>query len=277
MADRGVKRRLAAILAADVVDYTRLMESDEDATIDAWRSARTQVIDPKIAAYEGRIVKHTGDGFLAEFPTVQDAVRCAMEMQAELCARNANVADDRRMDFRIGINIGDIVVDKEDIYGDGVNIAARLEGLADPGGICVSGDVYNQVRKRLDVGFEGLGEQRVKNIAEPLVAYLIPPPDVRARRRRMRKPPVRPKPEPQAVAAPGNGGEVSDKRRLSAIILCLLIGWFGGHRFYLGRKGSAFVQLFTIGGLGLWTLADLLLLLTGELTDGKGRALKRWL
>ncbi|MDP7667656.1 MAG: NINE protein [Rhodospirillales bacterium] len=277
MADRGVERRLAAILAADVADYTRLMETDEDATIDAWRSARAQIIDPKIASFGGRIVKHTGDGFLAEFPTVQDAVRCAVEMQAELGARNATVADDRRMDFRIGINIGDIAVDDEDIYGDGVNIAARLEGLADPGGICVSGDVYNQVRKRLDLSFEDLGEQRVKNIAEPLVAYLISPPDVRARRRRTREPPVRPKSTPQAVAAVGDGGEVSEKRRLSAIILCLLIGLFGGHRFYLGYKGSAYLQLFTIGGLSLWTLADLVLLLTGELTDGKGRTLKRWL
>ena len=157
MGDEGVERRLAAILAADVADYTRLMEEDEDATIEAWRSARAEIIDPNIRDHKGRIVKHTGDGFLAEFPTVHDAVICAFQMQTELSRRNAGVRDDRRMDFRMGVNMGDIVVDEEDIYGDGVNIASRLEGLADPGGICVSGDVYNQVRKRLDLKFEDMG------------------------------------------------------------------------------------------------------------------------
>ena len=173
MEPEGTKRRLAAILAADVAGYTRLMDADEEATMAAWWSARKEVIDPRIDEHGGRIVKHTGDGFLAEFTTVLDAVRCATTIQRELATRNADVPQDCRMDFRMGINLGDIVVDSEDIYGDGVNIAARLESLAKPGGICVSGDVYNQVHKRVDLEFEDLGEQSVKNISTPVRAFHI--------------------------------------------------------------------------------------------------------
>ena len=173
MAEDGVTRRLAAILAADVAGYTRLMEADENATIAAWKAARTEVIDPKIAQYRGRIVKHTGDGFLAEFGSVTDAVNCAIDMQKLLAARADNTPEDRRMNFRMGVNLGDIVEELDDIHGDGVNIAARLEGLAEPGGICVSGSVYEQVRKRVDLDFEDLGSQKVKNIAEPIRAYRI--------------------------------------------------------------------------------------------------------
>lgn len=166
-------RRLAAILAADVAGYTRLMGADEEATIAAWWAARRDVIDPRIADHHGRIVKHTGDGFLAEFGTVLDAVQCAVAIQTELADRNADVAADRRMDFRIGVNLGDIVVDAEDIYGDEVNIAARIESLAEPGGICVSGNVYNQVHKRIDFTFEDLGKQTVKNVSEPIRVYRV--------------------------------------------------------------------------------------------------------
>ena len=173
MAEDDVTRRLAAILAADVAGYTRLMEADENATIAAWKAARIDVIDPKIAQYRGRIVKHTGDGFLAEFGSVTDAVNCAIDMQKLLAARAANTPEDRRMNFRMGVNLGDIVEELDDIHGDGVNIAARLEGLAEPGGICVSGSVYEQVRKRVDLDFEDLGSQKVKNIAEPIRTYRI--------------------------------------------------------------------------------------------------------
>ena len=169
----GTERRLAAILAADVVDYTRLMDADEDATMATWWSVRKDVIDPQIAGHKGRIVKHTGDGFLAEFSTVLDAIRCATTIQMELNARNADCPRNRRMDFRMGVNLGDIVVDHEDIYGDGVNIAARLEGLADPGGICVSGGVYEQVHKRIDLAFEDMGEQPFKNIPRPVRTYRV--------------------------------------------------------------------------------------------------------
>ena len=173
MTEDGVTRRLAAILAADVAGYTRLMEADENATIGAWKAARQDVIDPKVAEYQGRIVKHTGDGFLAEFGSVTDAVNCAIDMQKLLAARSADTPGDRRMNFRMGINLGDIIEELDDIHGDGVNIAARLEGLAEPGGICVSISVYEQVRKRVDLGFEDLGSQKVKNIAEPVRAYRV--------------------------------------------------------------------------------------------------------
>ena len=173
MAEDSITRRLAAILAADVAGYTRLMEADENATIATWKAARIDVIDPKIAEYQGRIVKHTGDGFLAEFGSVTDAVNCAIDMQKLLAARAANTPEDRRMNFRMGVNLGDIVEELDDIHGDGVNIAARLEGLAEPGGICVSGSFYEQVRKLVELDFDDLGSQKVKNIAEPVRAYRI--------------------------------------------------------------------------------------------------------
>ncbi|MFQ5764650.1 MAG: adenylate/guanylate cyclase domain-containing protein [Rhodospirillales bacterium] len=173
MEQGDIQRRLAAILAADVAGYTRLMEADEDGTILAWRSSRKEVIDPAIAEHGGRIVKHTGDGFLAEFTTVIAAVRCAVAMQKTLAERNADVPEDRRMEFRIGINMGDIVVTDEDIHGDGVNIAARLEGLADSGGICISGSVFEEVKHKLPLGFEDMGPQEVKNITELIHVYRV--------------------------------------------------------------------------------------------------------
>lgn len=174
MAADDIPRRLAAILAADVAGYTRLMEADEAGVVAAWRAARAEIIDPKTAAHQGRIVKLTGDGFLAEFPTVESAVRCALAMQEAFLRRFEDVPAERRVAFRMGVNLGDIYVDREDIYGDGVNLAARLESLAEPGGICVSGDVYNQVCKKLDLAFEDLGERRVKNVSAPVRVYQVP-------------------------------------------------------------------------------------------------------
>ncbi len=152
-------------MAADVAGYTRLMERDSDGTVAAWQSARSEVIDPLIVEHAGRIVKHTGDGFLAEFPTVQNAVECAIAMQAALTARP--------LDFRMGVNLGDIIDDGEDIHGEGVNIAARIEALADPGGICISGSVHNQVLNRLDYQVEDMGEVDVKNVARPVRVFKI--------------------------------------------------------------------------------------------------------
>ena len=148
-----VERRLAAILAADVAGYTRLMEADEAATLSSWWAARENVIDPSVSKYRGRIVKHTGDGFLAEFPTATEAVQCAIAMQTDLNAIHAKTPKDRRFAFRMGINLGEIVADKDDIYGEGVNLAARLESLAEPGGISISEDVYRQVRNKLSINF----------------------------------------------------------------------------------------------------------------------------
>jgi adenylate cyclase len=163
-----VARRLAAILAADVAGYSRLMGADEEGTHAALTSLRREVSDPKIAEHRGRLGKSTGDGLLAEFASVVDAVRCAVEVQGLMALRNADVPAERRIEFRIGINLGDIIIDEHDIYGDGVNVAARLEALAEPGGICVSRVVRDQVRDKLDLAFEDMGEQQVKNIARPI-------------------------------------------------------------------------------------------------------------
>ena len=175
MENEHTQRRLAAILAADVAGYTRLMEADEDATMNAWWMARKNIIDPAIAEHGGRIVKHTGDGFLAEFPTATSAVRCAAAMQAALAETNRGVEKLRRFDFRMGVNLGEIVVDDEDIYGDGVNISARLESLAEPGSVCVSAAVHGQVKNRLDLDFRDMGAKKLKPIAEPVHYYQFGP------------------------------------------------------------------------------------------------------
>jgi TolB-like protein/class 3 adenylate cyclase len=169
-----VDRRLAAILAADVAGYSRLMGEDEEGTLAALKAIRRELADPRIAEHRGRIVKTTGDGLLVEFPSVVNAVRCAVELQREMSLRNDGVAQEPCIKFRIGINLGDIIIDEHDIYGDGVNVAARLEALAEPGGICVSRVVRDQVRDKLDFVFEDLGEQQVKNIARPVRVYRIP-------------------------------------------------------------------------------------------------------
>ena len=169
----GVKRRLAAILAADVAGYSRMMEVDEAGTLARLKAHLGEIVRPKIAAHRGNIVKTTGDGFLAEFASVVAAVECAVEIQHSMAKRIADQPQHHQIRFRIGINIGDIVIDEGDIFGDGVNIAARLEGLAEPGGICVHRDVRSQVRNRLSLHFQDLGEVEVKNIARPLRVYKI--------------------------------------------------------------------------------------------------------
>ena len=166
-----VKRRLSAILAADIVGYSRLIRADEEGTLAAVNALRQDLINPRIAAHHGRIVKLMGDGILAEFSSVVDAVRFAAEVQQAVAERNAELAQERRIEFRVGINLGDVVIDGDDIHGDGVNVAARLEGIAEPGGICISGSVYEQVRDRLDLAFTDMGEQTVKNIDRPVRAW----------------------------------------------------------------------------------------------------------
>jgi class 3 adenylate cyclase len=150
MAEGRVERRLAAILAADVAGYSRLMGTGEEATLAALKACRRELVDPKIADYRGRIVKTTGDGALVEFPSAVDAVRCAIEIQRAMAARNTAIPEDRRIEFRIGINVGDIIIDDGDIYGDGVNIAARVESLASPGEICLADNAYQQIKGKLD-------------------------------------------------------------------------------------------------------------------------------
>jgi TolB-like protein/class 3 adenylate cyclase/Flp pilus assembly protein TadD len=171
--ERFMERRLAAILAADVVGYTRLMGVDEAGTLARLKALRAEVIDPEIAEHNGRLVKLMGDGALVEFASVVDAVACAVAIQREMAAHSAEVPEDRRITFRIGINLGDVIVEGDDIYGDGVNIAARLEGLAEPGGICISDIVHQSVKAKLDLGFQDLGAQQVKNVAEPVRIYRV--------------------------------------------------------------------------------------------------------
>ncbi len=173
MAEERVQRRLAAILAADVAGYSRLMGADEEGTLSALTAHRTELIEPCVAEHRGRVVKTTGDGLLVEFPSVVDAVRCAVAFQDGMRARNADTPEDRRIVFRIGVNLGDVIIQDGDIYGDGVNVAARLEGLAEPGSVCVSGSVHEQVVNKIEVRFDDLGPRRVKNIGEPVRAFRI--------------------------------------------------------------------------------------------------------
>lgn len=173
IAAERVVRRLCAILAADVAGYSQLMGADEDGTLAALTAHRRELIDPTVAGHSGRIVKTTGDGLLVEFASVVDAVRCAADIQRGMADRNEAVARARRLTFRIGINLGDVIVQHGDLYGDGVNVAARLEALAEPGGICLSAAAHEQVRDKIAVRFEDMGEHRVKNITRAIRAYRV--------------------------------------------------------------------------------------------------------
>ena len=168
-----MERRLSAIMAADVVGYSRLMGTNEVGTLTALKGHRSELIDPAIARHQGRIVKLTGDGMLVEFPSVVSAVECAADVQLQMRERNADVAEDRRIEFRIGVNLGDIIVDDDDIFGDGVNVASRIEGVAKPGGVAVSAAVRDNVSNKLDVEFEDMGEQELKNIEFPVRVYHV--------------------------------------------------------------------------------------------------------
>ena len=171
--EHRVERRLAAILAADVAGYSRLMTADEEGTHFRLLTHRREVIEPKVREHRGRIVKYTGDGALAEFGSVIGAVRCALEVQQLMLARNAGVSQSRRIEFRMGINLGDVIVARDDIYGHHVNLAARLESLASPGGICISADAWRHVRGAIAAEFVDLGEQRLKNIADPAHVFAL--------------------------------------------------------------------------------------------------------
>ncbi len=173
MEAQSVERRLAAIFAADVVGYSRLMEVDEAGTLARLKTVRLELIDPAIAKCKGRIIKTTGDGMLVEFQSVTEALRCAVDFQERMARRNRDMPASRTLLYRIGINLGDVIVEENDIFGDGVNVAARLESIAEPGGICISAAVRDQVGDRLDIGYEDLGAQRVKNISRPICAFRV--------------------------------------------------------------------------------------------------------
>ena len=171
--DARMERRLTAILAADVVGYSRLMGEDEVGTLARLKTCRRELVDPAIEEFHGRIVKLMGDGALVEFASVVDAVQCAAAIQRRMAGHDQGVPEAQRIRFRLGVNLGDVIVDGNDIYGDGVNVAARLEGLADPGGICISGTAFDHAVNKADVGFASLGEQRLKNIADPVRVYRV--------------------------------------------------------------------------------------------------------
>src|SRR5215469_9277293 len=199
-----VERRLAAILAADVAGYSRLMGADEVGTLQALKVHRKELVDPAIAAHRGRIVKTTGDGLLVEFASVIDAVGCAIAIQRAMVRRNEAVAADRRIVFRIGINVGDIIIDREDIFGDGVNVAARLETLCEPGGLCISRSANDQIRDKLSLAFADLGEQTMKNIARAVGVFGLAANDIA----------LLPEEElPQARSGPAAGAKRTGRRR----------------------------------------------------------------
>ena len=187
-----IERRLAAILAADVAGYSRLTGVDEEGTHVQLQAHLRALVDPKVAEHRGRVVKNTGDGMLAEFSSVVDAMRCALDVQRGMAERNAEVPDEKRIEFRIGINVGDIIIDRGDIFGDGVNVAARLEGLAKSGGICISDDAHRQVRGKFDVTFKDVGERQLKNIARPVRVFQVALDDAR---------PAKPTPQPHNAAS----------------------------------------------------------------------------
>ncbi|MET0743079.1 MAG: SUMF1/EgtB/PvdO family nonheme iron enzyme [Microvirga sp.] len=171
----GGPRRLAAILAADIVGYSRLMSADEEGTLSRMKRLRREVIDPTLQEHYGRLIKTTGDGFLAMFDSPLEAVRCAIVIQQSLAARNTATPQDQRIQYRIGVNLGDVIVDQDDIYGEGVNIAARLETLAEPGGVYISGGVYEQIKNKLVCGYQSLGDEKLKNITDPVRVYRVLP------------------------------------------------------------------------------------------------------
>jgi len=283
-----VKRRLAAIFSADVRDYSRLMRDDETATVRTLTAYRGTMVT-LIKQHHGRVVDSPGDNLLAEFASVVDGVQAATAIQKELKVRNARLPKNRKMEFRIGINLGDIIVEGDRIYGDGVNIAARLEGLADPGGICISRTAYDQIEDKLPLAYEYLGEKTVKNIPRPIRAYrVLIEPEGFARKWRWKRPAERPR---KAVdrdesiierhtgkkdISGKNSFRNSTRKRLIALLLCLCFGVFGFHRFYAGKTKSAKVQLFTVGGLGIWFLIDLIFIIFGEFADGEGRKIRQW-
>ncbi|TYL96674.1 guanylate cyclase [Bradyrhizobium rifense] len=222
-----MERRLAAILAADVAGYSRLTSADEEGTHVQLQDHLRALVDPKIAEHRGRVVKNTGDGMLAEFSSVVDALRCALDVQHGMAERNAEVPDEKRIEFRISVNVGDVIIDRDDIFGDGVNVAARLEGLAKPGGICISEDAHRQVRGKFDVTFEDAGEQQLKNIARPVRVFRVALDDAR---------PAKPISQPHNAALAVRRDRSSG--RVTAIgAAVVLIAAAGGAAFYfhLGR------------------------------------------
>jgi class 3 adenylate cyclase len=282
LTSEGIKRKLAAILSADVKDYSRLMRDNEALTVRTLKDYR-EVMSTLIRQHHGRVVDSPGDNLLAEFASVVDGVQAAVAIQKELKVLNAKLDASRKMEFRIGINLGDIIVEEGRIYGDGVNIAARLEALADPGGIYISRTAFDQIEDKLPFGYEYVGEKTAKNIPRPIRVYKIifEPEKVTKKLMGPIRELIKKDKEPDQIQTglpqwKTGTSTVSDKKRLLTIIICLVFGIFGAHRFYVGKAKTAIGMLFTIGGLGIWYLIDILILLFGEFTDSEGKKIRKW-
>lgn len=266
--DRGYDRRLAAILSLDVAGYSRLMAIDETNTMRALDWTRA-LIEQTAARHNGRLVNTAGDGFLVECNSAVSAVLCASEIQDGMQVVNRERRLDQQMALRIGINIGDVILRDGDLFGDGVNIAARVQALAEPGGIAITAAVHDQIVHKLDVNCEDDGAHQVKNITDPVRIYQLRPPSARAFWRRK---PWRNGSRSRTVVI-----ECSPYARLKVLAMGLLLGIFGAHRFAVDRRVSGFIQAFTIGGLGLWWLYDMVELVSGDFTDNAGRPVRHWL
>jgi TolB-like protein/Tfp pilus assembly protein PilF len=233
-----IERCLAAILAADVAGYSRLTSLDEEGTHAQLQDHLRSLIDPKIAEHRGRIVKNTGDGLLAEFSSVVDAVRCAVEVQRDMAERNADVPQERRIEFRLGINVGDVMLDRGDIYGDGVNVAVRLEGIAEAGGICIAGRVLEDIQGKLDVVFEDTGEQRLKNIIRPVRVYRMRPSAAAATQR-----PALPLPEKPSIAVlpfKNMSGDPEQEYFADGVVEEIIIALSRFHELFVIARNSSF-------------------------------------
>lgn len=236
-----MERRLAAIVAADVVGYSRLVRADEDGTLTALRTLRDNVVDPAIARHRGRIVKLMGDGLLAEFSSVADAVACSAEVQQAVAIRGADVAENRRIVFRVGVNLGDVVIDGDDIHGDGVNLAARLEALAAPGAVCISGTVHELVRDRLDLAFEDLGEREVKNIDRPVRVWQWRADSTPARTAAARTPDLPDKPSIAVLPFANMSGDAEQEYFADGIVEDVITALSHDRNLFVIARNSTFV------------------------------------
>jgi len=245
MEKKRVKRKISAILSADVVGYSRLMGDDEAATVEMMVSCRETIVS-LVEEYNGHVVDSPGDNILSEFPSVVDAVQCAVEIQQVLKAKNSDLPEDRKMMFRIGINLGDVIEEEDKIYGDGVNIAARIEALADPGGICISGSAYEQIESKLALGYISIGDHTLKNINRPIHVYKIPldPEDAGKAGERSRPPGTRP-----ARPAKKKSADPDDYYLGGFICLALSVGMPVFAYFIARIKPEAFYPVSGVGAL----------------------------
>ena len=263
------ERRLAAIVSLDVAGYSRLMELDESDTMAALDWTRA-LIEQTATRHRGRLVSSAGDGFLLECGSAVSAVLCASEIQDGMQVINRDRRADRQMALRIGINIGDVILRDGDLFGDGVNIAARVQARAEPGGIAITAAVHDQVVHKLDVNCIDDGFHQMKNIAEPVRVYQLRPPTARAFWRR------KPWGNGHREAPASRIAEGSPHPRAKVLAMGLILGVFGGHRFSVGRRASGILQALTVGGVGLWWLFDMVELVSGDFVDNQGRPVRRW-